>query len=231
MKPTTLLTRNGSKRASHAVGSGLQRQLIDAVMGLGRQGAALAGLEVHHVVADPGDVATAMVFQHPLAAFAQECQADAEAGVGGLGAGDRLKQQVHRRAAFQAGQLRGDVGQAAGLRRRAAARRSGGRGRAGSRRRCPPIRSAGLTPITASPQPKSRPSTAESRMPPRSSAGWFGCTRMPRTPRWPIVLRQRVTLRILLRGQDQVLVAHQLGDRRRDLRRDRPVQAVQLGFR
>ena len=34
----------------------------------------------------------------------------------------------------------------------------------------------GLTPITASPQPNSRPSTAEKRIPPRSSAGWFGWT-------------------------------------------------------
>ena len=53
MKPTTLLTRNGSKRPGHAVGPGFQRELIDAVMRLGRKGAALPGLEVHHVVADP----------------------------------------------------------------------------------------------------------------------------------------------------------------------------------
>ncbi len=65
---------------------------------------------------------------------------------------------------------------------------------------------AGLTPMTASPQPNSRPSTAASRMPPRSSAGWFGCTRMPSTPRSPIVLRQRVTLRILLAARTRSLL-------------------------
>src|SRR5258707_7415020 len=29
---------------------------------------------------------------------------------------------------------------------------------------------------------------------PKSSLGWFGCTRTPSTPRWPIVFRHRVTL-------------------------------------
>ena len=78
MKPTTLLTRNGSKRAGHAVGPRFQRQLIDAVMRVGRQGAALAGLEIHHVVADPGHVALPVAFQHALTPLAQQRQADAE---------------------------------------------------------------------------------------------------------------------------------------------------------
>ena len=63
------------ERAGHAVGPRLERQLIDAVMRLRRQGAALARLEVHHVVADPGHVAPAVVFQHALAALAQQRQA------------------------------------------------------------------------------------------------------------------------------------------------------------
>ena len=65
---------------------------------------------------------------------------------------------------------------------------------------------AGLTPITASPQPKSRPSAAESRMPARSSLGWLGWIRMPRTPRSPIVLRHRVTTRILLAARTRSLL-------------------------
>ena len=58
-----------------------------------------------------------MAFPHALTPLAQQRQADAESGVGGLRAGDRLKQQVHRRTALQASQLRRDVGQAARLRR------------------------------------------------------------------------------------------------------------------
>ena len=46
----------------------------------------------------------------------EQLQVDAEAGVGRLGAGDRLKHQVDRRAAFDRGELRRDVGQHAGLR-------------------------------------------------------------------------------------------------------------------
>ena len=64
-------------------------------------------------------------------------------------------------------------------------------------------------------------------MPADIVAGWFGWTRMPSTPRWPIVLRHRVTTRILLAASDQVLVAHQLGHGRGDLRRDGPVQFLQ----
>ena len=43
-------------------------------------------------------------------------------------------------------------------------------------------------------------------MPPRSSRGWFGWTRTPSTPRWPIVLRQRVTTRILLAASTRSLL-------------------------
>ena len=54
---------------------------------------------------------------------------------------------------------------------------------------------------------------------------------MPSTPRSPSVLRQRVTMRILLAASDQVLVAHQLGDRRRDFRREARSSAGQVGCR
>ena len=39
-----------------------------------------------------------------------------------------------------------------------------------------------------------------------SSLGWLGCTRMPSTPRSPIVLRQRVTTRILLAASTRSLL-------------------------
>ena len=48
-------------------------------------------------------------------ALPQHLQADAEAGVGRLGAGDGLEHQVHRRAALDGGDGAGDVGQHAGL--------------------------------------------------------------------------------------------------------------------
>ena len=52
MKPTTVLTSSGSNVARHGVGARLERLLVDAVMRVGRQRRALAGLEVHDVVAD-----------------------------------------------------------------------------------------------------------------------------------------------------------------------------------
>ena len=39
-----------------------------------------------------------------------------------------------------------------------------------------------------------------------SSLGWLGWTRMPSTPRWPMVLRQRVTTRILLAASTRSLL-------------------------
>ena len=47
--------------------------------------------------------------------LAEQCQVDPEAGVGRLGAGHRLEQQVDRRAAVEAVELGRDVGQAARL--------------------------------------------------------------------------------------------------------------------
>ena len=90
------------ERARHAVGARLQRQLIDAVMRLGGKRAALAGLEIHHVVRRPrrrrGGGGAPAPARGPRAAS----QADAEAAIGGLGAGNRLEQQIDRRAALKA---------------------------------------------------------------------------------------------------------------------------------
>ncbi len=52
MKPTTVLTSSGLEFAGDGVGAGFAGLLIDAVMRVGGEGAALAGFEVHDVVAD-----------------------------------------------------------------------------------------------------------------------------------------------------------------------------------
>ena len=96
MNPTTVLTSSGSNRARHGVGASLERLLIDAVMRVGRQRAALPGLEVHHVVADRA----ACSDERRVARLAQQLEVDAEAAVGRLGAGDRLEHEVDRRAAL-----------------------------------------------------------------------------------------------------------------------------------
>ena len=89
---------------------------------------------------------------------------------------------------------------------------------------------AGFTPITASPQPYSSPSKAERRMPPISSAGWLGWTRMPSTPGSPIVFRQRVTLRILAAASTRSLLLMILVDRRGYFRNDGPLKLLQVRF-
>ena len=74
---------------------------------------------------------------------------------------------------------------------------------------------AGLMPMTASPEPSSRPSRMEAAMPAGSSVGWLGCRRAERRPGRPTVVRKRVTTRILRATSDQVLQAHELARRRR----------------
>ncbi len=97
--------------ARDGVGAGLAGLLIDAVMGVGRERAALAGLEIHEVVAE----GAALLRQAGLVAFLQRCQVDAEAGVGRLGAGDGLEHQVQRRAAVDRLDGGGDMGEDATL--------------------------------------------------------------------------------------------------------------------
>ena len=156
MKPTTLLTRNGSNDARHAVGARLERELVDAVMRR-RRGAPLPGLEVHRLVAHPGDVAAAVMPSTAARGLREEREVDSEARVGRLGAGDRLEDQIDRSALADQIERRGHVREHAGLRRNveldlisssidnSACAFSG-------------LSVAGLIPITASPAPRSRPS-------------------------------------------------------------------------
>ena len=82
-------------------------------MRVGRQRAALPGLEIHHVVADRA----AAKRQRRLARLVEQREVDAEALVGGFGAGDRLEHEVDRRALADQLERRRDVRQHAGLRR------------------------------------------------------------------------------------------------------------------
>ena len=99
------------KVAGDGVGPRLAGLLVDAVVGVGRQAAPLAGLKIHHIVAE----GTAPEAQGRLAGLLQHGKIDAEAAVGRFGSRHRLKHQIHRRAALNQLQRIGDVGQNAGL--------------------------------------------------------------------------------------------------------------------
>ncbi|MNF11671.1 hypothetical protein D3C80_2129330 [compost metagenome] len=66
------------------------------MVGIGRQGAALAGFEIHQVLAERA----AIEAQPGVVTFLEHIQIDAEAGVGRLGAGNGLEHQVQRDAAI-----------------------------------------------------------------------------------------------------------------------------------
>ncbi len=56
------------------------------------------------------------MLEDAFAAFAEHGERDAEAAIGGFGAGDGLEEEIDRRAAIERGELRRDVREAAGLR-------------------------------------------------------------------------------------------------------------------
>jgi len=83
----------------HGVGARLNGLLVAVVMRVGRQRAALAGFEIHHVGAALARLVQqlgAMQQQGRLARLLQQRQ---QAGIGGLGAADGLEHQIHWRAA------------------------------------------------------------------------------------------------------------------------------------
>ena len=89
----------------HAIGAGLQGLLIDAMVGVGRQRRALAGLEIADLVAAP----TQRKGRRPP--LRQQGQIDPEPPVRALRSRDRLEHQIDRRAAFHRLDRRRHVGQ------------------------------------------------------------------------------------------------------------------------
>ncbi len=57
------------------------------------------------------------MFEHPFPPFAEQGEVHAEAGIGGLGAGDRLKQEIDWSPTLKSLELRCDVSQTACLSR------------------------------------------------------------------------------------------------------------------
>nr|ART89803.1 hypothetical protein [uncultured bacterium] len=99
--------------ACDRVGPRLERLLIDTMMGAGRECRALPGLEVHDIVADR----SALERTRRIVGFAQQRQVDAEALVGLLGPGHRLKHQINRHTGFDHAHRVGHVREHATLRR------------------------------------------------------------------------------------------------------------------
>ena len=83
------------ERAGDGVGARLHRLLVDTVMRIGGQRRALAGLEIHDVVADRA----AFQRQGRVLGLPQDTQVHAEAGIRRFRSGDRLEHQIDRGAA------------------------------------------------------------------------------------------------------------------------------------
>ena len=122
LRPNETNNRIDQKRIEqprHAVRSGFAGQLVHAMVRFGRQGAALPCLEIHHLVFGQKAAALLMVLPHPLPPFGKQGQINAKRPVRTLCPRHRLKQQIDRRTLVQCRQLRGDMRQAASLRRNA----------------------------------------------------------------------------------------------------------------
>ena len=97
--------------AGHGVRPGLAGLLIDTVMGIGRQRAALAGFEIHHVVTHRAAVER----QCCVPGLGQGGQIKSETPVRGFGAANGLEHQIHRSPVLDGFQGIGYMGQYAGL--------------------------------------------------------------------------------------------------------------------
>ena len=78
MKPTTVLTKQRFVSTGDCIGTRLEGLLIDPVVRVRRQSRTLAGLEVHHVLADR----TPAEFPCSLLGLRQQAQVDSETAVG-----------------------------------------------------------------------------------------------------------------------------------------------------
>jgi len=164
--------QHGMEGPRDRIGAGFERLLVDAMMRVRRESRALAGLEVHHVIAGHsiGAARATLEFACGLVRFGQQREVHAEASVSLFGSGNRLKDKIDRRSRFERGHLRGDVREHAALNRDVEALaqrvdhpqqpRGGGHVVAG-----------GVDPITASPEPSSSPSRIDAAIPIKSSVG------------------------------------------------------------
>src|ERR1700722_1879330 len=98
-----------------SVGPGFERQLIDSVMSLGRESAALPCFEIHHVVPGPVCVPLPMMLKNLFATFTQQIQSDSETAVGRFCTRHGLKKKINGCSAIKCGELSGDMRQATGL--------------------------------------------------------------------------------------------------------------------
>src|ERR1700733_5746607 len=92
--------------ASDRIGARLAGLLIDIMVRVGGECAALASLEVHHVVAD----SSAAKFACGLMCFLEQGKSDAERRIRFFRSGDRLEDEIDGCALFEGGELRRDMG-------------------------------------------------------------------------------------------------------------------------
>src|ERR1700679_3690028 len=91
--------------ASDRIGARLAGLLIDTMVRVGRECAALASLEVHHVVAD----SPAAQFACGLMCVPEQGKSNAERCIRFFRSGDGLEDEIDGRALFKCGELRGDM--------------------------------------------------------------------------------------------------------------------------
>src|SRR5258707_14653437 len=97
------------KRPSHSVGSRFESQLVHSMMRLDRKSAALAGFEVHSMIACPTDISLAVMFKNSFAAFTQHAESNSETAVRRFRASDGLEKKIDWSAALHRRQLRRDM--------------------------------------------------------------------------------------------------------------------------
>ncbi len=158
-----------------------------------------------------------MVLDHATMSLAEQLQVDPEAGIGRLGAGHRLEQQVDRRAAVEAVELGRDMSQATRL--------CGELERSDEAVECAEDRLGDVDRLRGRVDADHRVAAAEEQAvgggQQDAAQVVAGVVRLDPDAQHP-ALAHRVAAAgddpHLARGQDEVLVAHQLGRRRHDLR-------------
>ncbi len=188
----------GRKRRGDSVCAGFERLLVHAMMGVSRKCGALAGFKIHEVIADAtvGTCRAAMQRPARFVRFGKQRQIDSEAAVGGLGAGDGLKDKIDRGTGFKSGHQGGDMGQHAALRGNLKpladcvdqAQQARGHGHI----------------VTGGIDADDRVARAEQQAVQNGGGdsgsvvrGWLGCRRVLSLPGSPTEVRKRVTTRIL----------------------------------